>query len=159
MSRKMLASEVAEYLRRSRVDAPVQVGGCSQPTSRTTVLVRLAERYDIAVMSTKGMSVVAARMLVDELCGRHGIPLLALHDFDKAGFSILGSLRRDNRRYHFRHRVEVIDLGLRLADTEACGLEAEDDHITDKQKVRDNLGATAQRRRRWTFCSQAGESS
>ena len=39
--------------------------------------VKLAERYDLAIMSTKGMSVTASRKLVEELCGRHGIPLLA----------------------------------------------------------------------------------
>jgi hypothetical protein len=107
--------------------------------------VRLAERYDLAVMSTKGMSVVAARHLIDGLCGRYGIPLLTLHDFDKAGFSILGTFRRDNRRYHFSHPIEVVDLGLRLADVRACGLESEDVHITDSWKVRTNLsrnGAT-----------------
>ncbi len=36
--------------------------------------VRLAERYDLAVMSTKGMSVTASRELVDTLCGDHSIP-------------------------------------------------------------------------------------
>ena len=44
--------------------------------------VKLAERYDLAIMSTKGMSVTAARELVDVLCGDHGIPLL-----DTAGTS------------------------------------------------------------------------
>jgi hypothetical protein len=47
--------------------------------------VRLAERYDLAIMSTKGMSVTAARELVQELCATHGIPLLVLHDFDISG--------------------------------------------------------------------------
>ena len=32
--------------------------------------VQLAERYDLAIMSTKGMSVTAGRELVDELCAR-----------------------------------------------------------------------------------------
>jgi len=54
--------------------------------------VNLAERFDIALMSTKGLSVTAARHLVDEMCGGHGIPLLVLHDFDKAGFSIVRTL-------------------------------------------------------------------
>jgi hypothetical protein len=54
--------------------------------------VQLAERYDIAIMSTKGMPVVACRQLADEICGQYKIPLLVLHDFDKAGFSILGTL-------------------------------------------------------------------
>jgi hypothetical protein len=47
--------------------------------------VQLAERY--AIMSTKGMSVT----LVDTL----DVPLLVLHDFDKSGFSIAATLRRD----------------------------------------------------------------
>jgi hypothetical protein len=56
--------------------------------------VRLAERYDLAIMSTKGLSVTASRLLVDRLCAAHQVPLLVLHDFDKSGFSILGTLRR-----------------------------------------------------------------
>jgi hypothetical protein len=46
--------------------------------------VKLAERYDVAIMSTKGVSVTAARLLVDRICSAHGIPLLVLHDFDVA---------------------------------------------------------------------------
>ncbi len=34
--------------------------------------VRLAERYDLAIMSTKGMSVTAARFLVETLCAELG---------------------------------------------------------------------------------------
>src|SRR5262245_30154638 len=85
--------------------------------------VHLAERYDLAIMSTKGLSVTASRALVDELC--QDIPLLVLHDFDKAGFSIAGTLQRDTRRYEFRNNIRVIDLGLRLADVEANDLESE----------------------------------
>ena len=88
--------------------------------------MRLAERYDLAIMSTKGLSVTASRLLVDRLCAAHQVPLLVLHDLDKSGFSILGTLRRDTRRYAFRNRIEVVDLGLRLADVEDSGLEAED---------------------------------
>jgi hypothetical protein len=85
--------------------------------------VNLAKRFDIALMSTKGMSNTAARELVDTLCGDHDIPLLVLHDFDKAGFSILGTLSRDTRRYCFNNEIKVIDLGLRLDDID--GLETE----------------------------------
>ena len=84
----------------------------------------IAKRYDLAIMSTKGMSNTAARRLVDDVCGQHQIPLLVLHDFDKSGFSILGTLRRSNRRYSFQNQIDVIDLGLRLADV--GGLESED---------------------------------
>jgi hypothetical protein len=88
----------------------------------------IAEKYDIAIMSTKGMSVTAARALVDEMCSDHDIPLLLLHDFDKSGFSIAGTLQRDTRRYEFQNSIEVIDLGLSLADVEAMGLESEYQH-------------------------------
>ncbi len=107
--------------------------------------VQLAKRYDLAIMSTKGMSVTASRLLVDRLCGRHGIPLLVLHDFDKAGFSILGTLRRSTRRYSFRGNFEVIDLGLRLDDID--GLEAEEVSYRELEEAMEaNLeqnGATA----------------
>ena len=86
---------------------------------------KLAERFDLAIMSTKGMSNTAARRLVDELCGDKEVPLLVLHDFDKAGFSILGTLQRNTRRYTFAKRHRVIDLGLRLADVDELGLEPE----------------------------------
>src|SRR5262245_7751837 len=75
------------------------------------------------IISTKGVSVTAARKLIDDICGDHGLPLFVLHDFDVAGFMILGTLQRDTRRYQFSSTVEVIDLGLRLADIE--GLERE----------------------------------
>jgi hypothetical protein len=87
--------------------------------------VQLAERYDIAIMSTKGVSVTAARRLVDEICSDHDIPLLVLHDFDVAGFTILDTLRRDTRRYRFQNEIEVIDLGLRLDDARQMSLQSE----------------------------------
>jgi hypothetical protein len=85
--------------------------------------VNLANRYDLMIISTKGVSVTAARQLIDHICGDHDIPLFTLHDFDLAGFLILGTLQRDTRRYQFSSDVEVIDLGLRLADI--AGLERE----------------------------------
>ena len=87
--------------------------------------VGLAEHHDIAIMSTKGVSVTAARLLVDRMCSAHSIPLLVLHDFDVAGFTILDTLRRDTRRYQFESDFEVIDLGLRLEDVQAMGLQSE----------------------------------
>jgi hypothetical protein len=92
----------------------------------------IARRYDIGMMSTKGLSVTAARQLVDEVCGIYKIPLLVLHDFDKAGFSILGTLSNSNRRYEFKHEIKVIDLGLRLVDVVAFGLEDQYENTYDK---------------------------
>jgi hypothetical protein len=79
---------------------------------------KLAERYDIAIMSSKGVSVTAARKLAEEVCSRHGIPLLILHDFDVAGFTITRTLQEDTRRYKFTQPFEIKDLGLRLEDVE-----------------------------------------
>ena len=89
---------------------------------------KIADRFDIADMSTKGMSVVAARKLADEMCYDHDIPLLLVHDFDKSGFSIKGTLQRDTRRYEFRNLIKTIDLGLSLQDVIAMGLESEYQH-------------------------------
>jgi hypothetical protein len=78
--------------------------------------VNLANRYDLMIVSTKGVSVTAARQLIDRICGEHDLPLFVLHDFDVAGFMILGTLHRDTRRYQFGSHIEPIDLGLRLED-------------------------------------------
>ena len=99
---------------------------------------RIAERFDIAVMSTKGMSVTASRFLVEHL----NVPLLVLHDFDQSGFSILGTLRRSTRRYQFAGRVDVIDLGLTLADIEHYGLEPEEQRLTQAASTLRRNGAT-----------------
>jgi hypothetical protein len=107
--------------------------------------VSLAERHDLAIMSTKGVSVTAARHLVDRMCARYGIPLLVLHDFDIAGFMILGTLQRDTRRYEFQNSIDVIDLGLRLDDIEGLEREPAAESRTSTTKLREQLsnnGAT-----------------
>lgn len=110
---------------------------------------QIAERFDLAIMSTKGMSVTAARRLVDEL-SRQGVTILVLHDFDKAGFSILHTLRTDTRRYTFDAAPRVVDLGLRLADVQAMKLQSEPVEYDSKIDPRVNLaecGATAAEQR------------
>ena len=96
--------------------------------------VNLANRYDLMIISTKGVSVTAARKLMDDVCGDFDLPLFALHDFDVAGFLILGTLQRDTRRYQFSSTIEVVDLGLRIDDI--AGLEREP---AAASKVRPNL--------------------
>lgn len=99
--------------------------------------VELAERYDLAIMSTKGMSVTAARHLVDKLChDRSSVSLLVLHDFDKAGFSILGTLYNDTDRYKFENRIKVMDLGIRLEDVQLYNLEAEICKLGKSDKIK-----------------------
>lgn len=96
--------------------------------------VKLAERYDLAIMSSKGQSVIAARRLVDQLCHHDGgVPLLILHDFDKSGLEIASSLTQVSDaalcsgrvRYEFENDINVIDLGVRLEDVTKYGLESE----------------------------------
>ena len=84
----------------------------------------LQERFDIALMSTKGMSVTASRMLIDRLAAA-GVSVFALHDFDRSGFTIFGALGTDSRRYTFERNVRIIDLGLRLADVRQMALQSE----------------------------------
>jgi hypothetical protein len=86
---------------------------------------QLAEQFDLGVMSTKGMSVTAARRLIDGLVQRGVERVLVLHDLDVSGFSIFGTLGTSSRRYRFENPVRIVDLGLRLADIEALGLEPE----------------------------------
>ena len=75
----------------------------------------------------KGMSVTAARELVDETCARFNVPLYILHDFDVSGFSIAATLHTSNRRFKFStvsgEDFKVVDLGLRLADIGHLGRE------------------------------------
>jgi len=90
----------------------------------------IAARYDLAVVSTKGMPSTAARMLIDQLCSAgSGIRLFVLHDFDKSGFSILGTLYKNTRRYTYAGSVNVVDLGIRLEDIEQWNLDSEPYHL------------------------------
>lgn len=102
---------------------------------------RIAERFDLAIMSTKGLANTSARLLME---GLEGVRFLVLHDFDKSGFSIAGTLQRDTRRYTFRNPPEIVDLGLRLKDVEAEGLDPEPVYYRERNpraNLREN-GAT-----------------
>jgi hypothetical protein len=84
---------------------------------------QILARFDLAYMSTKGMSVTAARELVDNICKQFNIPLCPRHDFDLSVFSIAASFERDTRRYEFKNTFQRTDLGLRLDDIKKMGLE------------------------------------
>ena len=110
---------------------------------------RIGERFDCGIMSTKGMSVTAARALVERL-SRDGVRILVAHDLDRSGFSIFGTLAGDTRRYRYEIAPEVIDLGLRLDECLAMALQDEEapplPPRTDQRKVALTLreyGATA----------------
>jgi hypothetical protein len=105
--------------------------------------VRLAVRFDIGIMSSKGTSVTAARQLADGICGRMGIPLLVLHDFDSAGIIIKDTLENDTRRYSYIHALKVIDLGLQYHDIEGLPPEPNVSNISDERLGQAGLGDDA----------------
>jgi hypothetical protein len=72
------------------------------------------------------MSNTALRMMLDGLIKRGMKRVFVLHDFDASGFSIFGTLGTDSRRYTFKNKVEVIDLGLRLSDATEMDLQDEE---------------------------------
>jgi hypothetical protein len=101
--------------------------------------VKLAERFDIAIMSSKGMSVTAARELVDSI----GVPLLVLHDFDAAGIIIKDTLENDTRRYSYRSAPNVIDLGLNYGDITGLPTEPGSSAISDERLSKAGLSEAA----------------
>jgi hypothetical protein len=105
--------------------------------------VRLAQRYDIAIMSSKGMSVTAARQLADALAGEWGVPLLVLHDFDSAGIIIKDTLENDTRRYTYSSPPTVVDLGLHYGDIGRLTPEPYESKISDERLARAGIGRVA----------------
>ncbi|MEP1353274.1 MAG: ATP-binding protein [Tateyamaria sp.] len=78
------------------------------------------ERNDIALASTKGMSVIAARALIDEMAGRvDGFTVYTLADFDITGQDIGYTLTKDSSRYTFRNTVKVVPLGVNWEQAQA----------------------------------------
>ena len=110
--------------------------------------VNLRERFDIGIMSCKGMSVVAARSLIDDICSRRGVPLFVLHDFDKSELSIASTLSRDTRRHQYENAINMTDLGIRMDDVDELNLRPFAESHSDRgsaEKRRANMelnGAT-----------------
>ena len=86
---------------------------------------RIAEKFDLAIFSSKGMATTATRQLVEAL-SEAGVTILVAHDFDLSGLTIAHTLGHDTRRYQFVAEPNVIDIGLRLKDIEELGLQSED---------------------------------
>ena len=74
----------------------------------------IAARFDVAIMSTKGMSTTSARLLLDRLVDRGVEKVLVLHDFDISGFQHLRNAR---------HRLPVATLSRTTcrSSISACG--------------------------------------
>jgi hypothetical protein len=100
--------------------------------------VNLAERYDIAIMSSKGMSVTAARDLVNHL----DVPVLVLHDFDASGIIIVDTLANSTRRYQYGCD-NVIDIGLQYDDINGLTSEPANCNISADRLAQAGLGQGA----------------
>ena len=86
----------------------------------------IAEKYDIGIMSSKGLPVGAACRLASRFSSK-GIKIFVLHDFDLAGFKIVKTLRQGTR---LAPGVKVVDIGFRLGDVD--NLQSE--QVVYKQK-------------------------
>jgi hypothetical protein len=80
-------------------------------------------RYDLALMSTKGISARAARDLAESLAA----PCFTLHDLDKNGFVMASGF------------PDAIDIGIRLPDVEEWELAAEEQTHPNEWRARANL--------------------
>ena len=91
-------------------------------------------------MSTKGMSVIAARALVDRLSAA-GIKILVAHDLDLAGIRIFGTLGTDSARYQFTSTPDIRRLGLTLEQVAEMDLQSERQDIQgDHRRILEGLG-------------------
>ena len=86
----------------------------------------LPARYDLALMSTKGISAHAARDLISAI----GARCFTLHDFDKNGFVMASGFR-----------WTATDIGLRLDDIEEWGLADEEQPHRNPRQTHRNLRA------------------
>ncbi|MEZ0064985.1 DNA topoisomerase VI subunit B [Streptacidiphilus sp. MAP12-20] len=86
---------------------------------------RIADKYDMAVITTEGYGTEACRDLLARMPAGD-VKIFVLHDADPYGYNIARTLGEETARMP-HHRVEVIDLGLTVDDAHAKGLESEPD--------------------------------
>jgi hypothetical protein len=117
---------------------------------------RFAERYDMAIAYGEGYAVEACRELLARAEGGD-YTILVLHDADPYGYEIARTLGEATRRMP-DHEIEVVDLGLSVADAIERGLAAET--FTRRKalswQLRSRLTATE---REWFGGSPAGRNS
>lgn len=98
--------------------------------------VRLAERYDMAVVAAEGYASSAARVLFANAETDRDYQLFVLHDADPHGYNIARTLREETARMP-GYSVDVIDLGLGLEEALDMGLQEEE--FTRKKKLPESL--------------------
>ena len=108
---------------------------------------RIPERYDMAVVCAEGYSNVAARKLFAQAQHDRHYQLFVLHDCDVDGYNIARTLAESTARLP-QHQIEVIDLGLSLAQVKALGLYCEE--YTRTKKIPKALQLTDEEREFFT---------
>jgi len=81
---------------------------------------RLAERYDMALVTEAGFATVAARTLLSAGAKDKKYQVFCLHDADYPGYNILRTLREATERMP-EHSMEVHDIGLTVEQVIAMG--------------------------------------
>lgn len=117
--------------------------------------VRLAERYDMAIIAAEGYASEAARVLFAQADKQQSYQLFVLHDADPHGYNIARTLQEATARMP-GYQVDVIDLGFRLEDALARGLQTE--KFTRKKALPQGLVLTDVERRYFTG-TKKGEKS
>jgi Histidine kinase-, DNA gyrase B-, and HSP90-like ATPase len=84
---------------------------------------RLADRYDMAVITSEGFAAEACRTLLADLGGRD-VTVFVLHDADHPGYNIARTIGAATARMP-GHHVDVVDLGLTVDDAVVMGMESE----------------------------------
>src|SRR5215211_7226151 len=81
---------------------------------------RIAERYDMALVTEAGFATVAARTLLSAGAKDKKYQVFCLHDADYPGYNILRTLREATERMP-EHSMEVHDIGLTVEQVIAMG--------------------------------------
>lgn len=89
---------------------------------------RIAEKYDMALMSSQGFANRSAKdLLADFEREFDKVTILCLHDCDISGHEIARTLAEETRTS--KHTINVIDIGLSVEDVEEWNLQTETVHI------------------------------
>ena len=84
---------------------------------------QIGQRFDMALIFSKGYSVVACRDLLARIAAED-IDIFVLHDGDLAGYDIARTLREATKRMP-NHNIRVTNLGLTVPQAISYGLETE----------------------------------
>lgn len=104
---------------------------------------QIPEKYDLAIMAAEGYSTRAARTLLAH-AKNQAMTIFCLHDCDPDGYAIEQMLREPTKTMP-NHRIEVIDIGLRL--TEALRRKLPEEEVIREKALPKRLPLTKEERR------------